>query len=195
MRPLVAGLLLLVTVGGARAQESAILRDEARVMAAVRRWNRIAIDASGLDHTPVRPGEQRVFGHQIGPGRSSRAMAITHVAMIEAVNAAVPVFRGYAPLEPPERPVDLPVAIAQAAHDALAALFPSQASSFALALTEDLRGVAAGGALDDGRDLGRRAARAILDKSATDGAAHAEPRLGVGYVTSDAPGHWRRRIR
>ena len=25
-------------------------------------WNHIAIDASGLDHTPVAPGENRVFG-------------------------------------------------------------------------------------------------------------------------------------
>ncbi|HEY7160311.1 MAG TPA: hypothetical protein VH815_03590, partial [Acidobacteriota bacterium] len=25
------------------------------------RWNRIAVDASGLDHTPVRHGENRVF--------------------------------------------------------------------------------------------------------------------------------------
>jgi hypothetical protein len=31
------------------------------------RWNMIAINASGLDHTPVVPGENRVFGEQIGP--------------------------------------------------------------------------------------------------------------------------------
>ena len=29
-------------------------------------WNTIAIDASGLDHTPVRPGENRVTGEQMG---------------------------------------------------------------------------------------------------------------------------------
>src|SRR5438874_13075606 len=44
------------------------------------RWNLIAINASGLDHTPVAPGENRVFGEQLGPGRSSRAMAIVHIA-------------------------------------------------------------------------------------------------------------------
>src|SRR5439155_16828808 len=38
------------------------------------RWNVIAINASGLDHTPVTPGENRVFGEQLGPGRASRAM-------------------------------------------------------------------------------------------------------------------------
>ena len=32
----------------------------------VRHWNAIAIDASGLDHTPVTPGETRVFGEQSG---------------------------------------------------------------------------------------------------------------------------------
>ena len=31
-------------------------------------WNEVAINASGLDHTPVAPGENRVFGEQIGPG-------------------------------------------------------------------------------------------------------------------------------
>ena len=41
----------------------------------LRYWNQIAIDASGLDHTPLQPGENRVFGHQLGPGRSSRPNA------------------------------------------------------------------------------------------------------------------------
>src|SRR6187401_148471 len=36
----------------------------------LRYWNGIAIDASGLDHTPVAPGETRVFGEQLGPGRA-----------------------------------------------------------------------------------------------------------------------------
>ena len=35
----------------------------------LRHWNQVAVDASGLDHTPVQPGENRVFGHQLGPGR------------------------------------------------------------------------------------------------------------------------------
>jgi hypothetical protein len=34
----------------------------------LRHWNDIAIDASGLDHTPVGPGERRIFGEQLGPG-------------------------------------------------------------------------------------------------------------------------------
>ena len=53
------------------------------------RWNVIAINASGLDHTPVAPGENRVFGEQLGPGRASRAMAIVHIAMFDALDAVV----------------------------------------------------------------------------------------------------------
>ena len=37
----------------------------------LRYWNQIAVDASGLDHTPVGAGEIRTFGEQLGPGRSS----------------------------------------------------------------------------------------------------------------------------
>src|SRR5216117_89663 len=51
------------------------------------RWNVIAINASGLDHTPVASGDNRVFGEQFGPGRSSRAMAIAHIAMFDALDA------------------------------------------------------------------------------------------------------------
>src|SRR5213592_2503480 len=47
----------------------------------VHRWNQIAVDASGLDHTPVAPGDPRVFGEQLGPGRSARAMAVVHIAI------------------------------------------------------------------------------------------------------------------
>src|SRR4029434_6565469 len=67
---------------------------------AVRRWNEIALNASGLDHTPVAPGEQRVFGEQLGPARASRAMAIVHIAMFEAVNAVAPRYRSYAGVTP-----------------------------------------------------------------------------------------------
>src|SRR5215210_4634679 len=36
------------------------------------RWNLVAIDATGLDHAPVAPGEIRIFGEQLGPARASR---------------------------------------------------------------------------------------------------------------------------
>src|SRR5438045_6172115 len=53
------------------------------------RWNLFAINASGLDHTPVAPGENRVFGEQFGPGRASRAMGIVNLAKIDVVEWGV----------------------------------------------------------------------------------------------------------
>ncbi len=53
-------------------------------------WHGIAVDTTGLDHTPTVAGDVRRFGEQLGPGRSSRAMAIVHVGMFEALNAGSP---------------------------------------------------------------------------------------------------------
>src|SRR5436309_15296520 len=96
----------------------------------LRYWNQVAINASGLDHTPVAAGETRVFGEQFGPGRSSRAMAIVHIAIFDAVNAIVGGYRSYTGLAPVHPDTSIDAAIATAAHDTLAVLFPSQANSF-----------------------------------------------------------------
>src|SRR5207237_8956268 len=66
----------------------------------VRHWNEIAIDVSGLDHTPVAPGENGVFGEQFGPGRSSRAMAVVHIAIFDAVNAIAGGYQRYTDVPP-----------------------------------------------------------------------------------------------
>src|ERR1700694_3454689 len=93
----------------------------------IHRWNQIAIDASGLDHTPVAPGENRVFGEQLGPGRSSRAMAIVHIAIFDVVNAlAEGEYKSYTGVEAPRGLVSFNAAVSQTAHDTLAALYPSQ---------------------------------------------------------------------
>jgi hypothetical protein len=161
------------------------------VLQSVRRWNAIAIDASGLDHTPVAPGEGRVFGEQLGPGRAARAMAIVHIAMFDALNAIVGGYASYTGLRPVRAAASGPAAIAQAAHDTLAALFPSQAAVFAERLAEDLDEIRNPRARRNGIALGRRAAAAILARRAADGSQHAEPVVGVDFITSDEPGKWR----
>ena len=157
----------------------------------VRHWNEIAIDASGLDHTPVAAGERRVFGEQLGPGRASRAMAIVHIAVFDAVNAIARRYRGYTDLPPAPLGTSMEAAIGQAAHDALVALFPSQTASFDTRLAEDLAIVRDSEPKRRGVDLGHRAAAAVLALRDDDGSAYAEPRLGVDYFTSDEPGRWR----
>jgi hypothetical protein len=158
----------------------------------LRHWNSVAIDASGLDHTPVRPGETRVFGEQLGPGRSSRAIAIVHIAIFDAVNAISGDYRSFTGLRSAPDDASLDAAIAQAAHDTLVALFPSQAASFDQLLAEDLHEIRTGGrSKTQGIEVGRRAAAAILAQRAKDGSQHAEPRIGVDFIPSNAPGKWR----
>src|SRR5215472_13562400 len=109
----------------------------------VRHWNSIALDAAGLDDTPVGPGEERVFGEQLGPGRSSRAMAIVHIAMFDAINAISGRFHTYTGIHGHRR-ASMDAAIVQAAHDTLASLYPSQASKFDSLLTQDLNSIHTG---------------------------------------------------
>jgi len=160
-------------------------------MDALHHWNAVAVDASGLDHTPVAPGEDRVFGEQLGPGRSSRAMAIVHIAMFEAVNAIAGGYRSYLGLRPAPRGTSFEAAVATAAHDALVALYPSQAQSFDRELHAELAAIGDRRARALGRALGQRAVAAILSMRANDGSAYTEPRVGVDFITSDQPGWWR----
>ena len=42
-----------------------------------------------------------------------------------------------------------------------------------------------------GLQIGRKAAKAVMAMAAEDGSAHAEPRVGIEFITSDEPGKWR----
>src|SRR5262245_61301924 len=155
------------------------------------RWNVIAINASGLDHTPVAPGENRVFGEQLGPGRSSRAMAIVHIALFDALDAVVGGYTSYTGTQATPGPMSVDAAISQAAHDTLVALFPSQTATFDAYLAEDLARIRNTLQKANGIDLGQRTAAAILAMRLNDGSQIPEPHVGVDYFPSDQPGHWR----
>src|SRR6266550_2338488 len=155
------------------------------------RWNVVAINATGLDHTPVAPGENRVFGEQLGPGRSSRAMAIVHIAMFDALDAVVGGYTSYTGTNASPGPMSVDAAIAQAARDTLATLFPSQTPTFDGYLGDDLAVIRNAQQKANGIDLGQRTAAAILSMRFNDGSQIREPRVGVNYFTSDQPGHWR----
>ncbi len=159
---------------------------------AVRDWNQIAIDASGLDHTPS--DASHVFGHQLGPGRSSRAMAIVHLAIFDVVNAVEGGYRSYTGLAQARMGTSLPAAVSQAAHDTLVALFPSQEARLNAFLAEDLSEIPDGQLKTNGIALGQRAASAVLTARATDGSQYEELTVGSGpenFHTSNDPGKWR----
>ena len=165
-----------------------VVNDAAQLL---RHWNQAALNATGLDHTPVAPGENRIFGEQLGPTRSSRAMAIIHIAMFDAVAAIAGGCESYTHIHPASRGASINAAIMQAAHDTLIALYPSQQATFDGELAGELNQITAGRAKSEGVEAGRRAAAAILALRANDGSQQPEPRLGVQFFTSDAPGKWR----
>jgi hypothetical protein len=149
----------------------------------VRRWNEIAVDASGFDHGNAR--------EQLGPGRASRAMAIVHIAIFDTVNAVEGEYTSFTGLRASRGALSTQAAISQAAHDTLVVLFPSQTARFDAYLAEDLAEVKNKFARNKGVSLGKQAAAAILALRLNDGAQVPEPRVGVEHVTSDLAGHWR----
>jgi hypothetical protein len=118
-------------------------------------------------------------------------MAIVHIAVFDAVNAIAGRYHGYTGVPCVRGDASLRAAISQAAHDTLVVLFPSQRATFDGYLADDLAQIQPGPAKRDGIAVGSQTARAILALRADDGSTHAEPRVGVDFFPSDAPGMWR----
>src|SRR4030095_9898252 len=154
---------------------------------AVRHWNDIALDANALDHARSAPHGPE----QLGPLRTARALAIVHIAIFDAMNAIEGGYQGYTSVAPSHGPVSLQAAIAQAAHDTLAALFPSQAASFDVQMAADMAKIPNRKAKSNGMDLGRRASTAILTLRASDGSQDLEELFGTEYLPDAGANKWR----
>lgn len=154
----------------------------------IRHWNTMAMDATGLDHTPVTPPDARVFGEQLGPTRASRSTAIVQLAVFEAMNATSTKYNSLVGM-PHAKNASTTAAVAAAAHDALVAMYPSQAPTFdtqfskdmaALSSTEKEAGVAAG----------HKAAQLVLASRINDGSVAKEPKVGTDVPLVTGPGQW-----
>jgi membrane-associated phospholipid phosphatase len=154
-------------------------------------WNERALSAIAVDHTPPFTAGTMVAAEQLGPTRTSRVLAIVHIAIYDALNAIVKRYPGYSGPLPAFADSSLDAAIAQAAHDTLVALYPRQARRLDYRLKADLARLPAGRAKLNGVDIGRRSAAAILLLRANDGAYYEEPVVGEEYRISNAPGVWR----
>lgn len=174
-------------------------------------WNQFIIDTSGIDHSPaaivavwgfsesyfnqdtsLTPSTQEIgFGEQLGPTRSSRAMAIAHIAMFEAINAIEQQYESYTGLSPWLEEASIRAAMAQAAHDALVALYPLQSNRLEDKLNNELSKISNGNAKTNGILLGSMAAESILALRENDGSDHEEPVVGIDYIPSNDPGEWR----
>ncbi|MGD9902027.1 MAG: vanadium-dependent haloperoxidase [Vicinamibacterales bacterium] len=138
------------------------------------RWNRVLLTALTV------PGGKppTVF--------DTRHLAIVSVAVFDAVNSFDRVYQPYATWAEPADGASRDAAVAQAAHDALVALMPTQTATFDAALAESLAGIPPQAAAD-GAAVGAAAARAILDLRTGDGWEQPFPPLELPSL----PGYWK----
>jgi hypothetical protein len=149
-------------------------------------WHQIALETTAIDHTPGP-----AFGEQVGPTRASRAMAIIHIAMFEAVNAYYQTYQSYAGVAPVSGDVSVDFAIDQAAYNTLIALYPEQTSRLQALYDLDIVSISGDAAgLAAGQALGAASAAAILALRANDGSNFTEPTYGVNYNPPAGPGLW-----
>jgi hypothetical protein len=153
-------------------------------------WSEEAWRTIAIDHTPPPAGPATAF-EQAGPTRSSRVLAIFHIAIHDALNAIYRRYPNYSGPLPAFADSSPDAAIAQAAHDTLAALYPMQAKRLDAVLNADLARLPGNRAKLNGIDIGRRAAQAILALRANDGSDRPEPIVGEDYPLFKEPGKWR----
>lgn len=120
------------------------------------------------------------------PLTESRVFAILHLAIHDAINAVDRRFEPFAFRSTPSPTASVDAAVAAAAQAVLAELLPAHAPAFTSALHDTLARVADGASRDLGVVIGRRAARAVLDARADDGAARE-----VVYAPRDVAGDYR----
>lgn len=141
-------------------------------------WNRVLLDA--------------VRAHRLTPPEATRAMAMTQVAVYDAVVNLEGGFEPYHVRSGALAGASSQAAAAAAAHRALTALFPDQTAAFDGALTLSLAAVPPGRHRDDGIAWGRHVADEILALRANDGASQGASATfpeGAGWWEGSPPGH------
>src|SRR5262249_23619827 len=103
-----------------------------------------------------------------------------------AANAVVGGYEGYAWTTPAPPLTSARIAISQAAHDTLVALYPSHGPRLDALLADDLNAVSDGPSKGNGVTAGSCSAPAILALRSGDGSD-----ISDAYVFSQAPGKWR----
>ena len=146
-------------------------------------WNAVALEANARDHTaPDVPANQ--LSATQGPPASVRVLAIVHVAMFDALNSIEGRYSAYLTTAPNAEGASVDAAVAQAAHDTLAALIPDGASFYATALQTTLARVPVGDARARGIAVGQAVAQAILTAREND-----EDFLYGTYTPTGLPGN------
>ena len=138
-------------------------------------WNAVAIQVNQTSYSGFDDNDQG------GPTRSSRAMAIEHVAMFDAWNSIHPDYTPYLVQAPNADNASDVAAVAQAAHDTLVALYPHQQALVDTALTQTLRRLPDGTPKSRGIAVGQFVAQAILAARANDSSQSPAPMSRTGF--------------
>jgi hypothetical protein len=109
------------------------------------------------------------FEKQLANSANSRAQAMLHVAVFEAVNAIDKRYTPYKLNLTADRGASREAAAASAAHDVLVALYPDQKADLDATLATSLSAIAEGEAKTKGIELGKKAAAEIIAVRANDG--------------------------
>ncbi|HWI86433.1 MAG TPA: PEPxxWA-CTERM sorting domain-containing protein [Sphingomonas sp.] len=146
-----------------------------------------AAAAIGVTDDPVLFWNDLAIKSVGGPAPAqARAIAMMNTAMYDAVNRARNGTRHYYNLGVSAPGGDVRAAAAQAAHDVLIAVNPSQAAAYNTALVSSLAQVSDGAAKSAGVATGAAYASAMVAARSNDGSATV-----VAYVPGTLPGQWR----
>jgi hypothetical protein len=159
-----AALMAAATLPGAPARADAVTE-----------WNVIALNATALPPNSIL---------------QSRALAIVHAAIYDAVRAVEPTRGAYAVEIGAPAGTSIEAAVVAAAHAALVRVAPAQRSMLDAALNLSLAKIADGHGKTDGIALGTQIAERIVALRASDGAdaqATFAPRPGVGLYQPTPP--------
>jgi hypothetical protein len=135
-------------------------------------WNDTLLKAIAIDRT--------------APPRAARAMAILGVSIYDAVNSITDQGQKYLVNLNAPKGASAEAAAAEAAYQALKALFPNQTALFDTTLTRSLAKVTDGISEDRGREVGRTVAAQILASRQNDGSLNT-----VTYQSANADDSWR----
>jgi hypothetical protein len=136
-------------------------------------WNRFAQQVIGADN-----------GY-LNPLPATRALAMMHLAMHDAINAATPRYATYA-VRTRDLGADPAIAASQAAHDVLVAIYPGQKPAITMYLEQYVDDAGLGTGVAKGIALGKRAAAEIIAARMNDHSAKEE-----AYKEGTAPGEYR----
>lgn len=146
-------------------------------------WNEVLLDALLVDDR-----KDKLQREQGGVTRASRAAAIVHVAIHDAVNGVERKLSPYLVQDRAPAGASIAAAAAGAAHATLSGLYPSQRATFDTKLAQYLGSLPGGTGRDSGARFGTAVGNTLLMARQRDGRNQPDP----PYLEKSTPAEWRR---